>query len=64
MHHFHKHHHGDNGGMSNFALRETGHFSPAQALLHRLFPEAAEYKIPEGEAIEVEADWVPSKDKK
>lgn len=46
MHHFHK-------------MPSTRHFSPAQALLQRLFPEAAEYKLPDRDVIDIDADWVP-----
>lgn len=59
MHHFHNHNQRANGAM-NDVHRETGHFSPAQAILHRLFPEASEYRIPDRKVIDIDADWVPT----
>jgi HSP20 family protein len=47
MHHFHK-------------MLETGYFSPAQALLQRLFPEALEYRLPDRDVVGIDADWVPT----
>ncbi len=59
MHHFHKHYQRPNHEM-NQIHSETGYFSPAQAILHRLFPEASEYRIPDRKIIDIDADWVPT----
>lgn len=47
--------------MHNFEkIPAARHFSPAQALLQRLFPEALEYKLPDRDVVGIDADWVPT----
>jgi HSP20 family protein len=48
--------------ISNWPFRRHGYFSPAQRMLNRLYPEVAEYSVPDRWMLEVETDWVPNTD--
>lgn len=48
-----------NGEFSRFPIKRKWYYSPAQALLHRLYPELQEYNFPDKYKDIVSADWVP-----
>ncbi|MDP2208339.1 MAG: Hsp20/alpha crystallin family protein [Bacteroidota bacterium] len=57
-HHTQKH----NKQNGNLHLHRRLHFSPAQELLHRLYPDLPDYNYADTVENKIDADWVPDVD--
>lgn len=51
-----------NGEHSRFPIQRKWYYSPAQALLHRLYPDLPEYNSPDQFKDIVTTDWIPLMD--
>lgn len=46
----------------NFHLHRRMHFSPAQELLHRLYPDLPDYNYADSRENKIDTDWIPDVD--
>lgn len=48
-----------NGDSSKIPIQRRWYYSPAQALLHRLYPDLPEYSLPDQYRDTINSDWLP-----
>lgn len=60
MHNHHTQKHNKQNGHSHAHGRM--HFSPAQELLHRLYPDLPDYNFADSGESKIDADWIPDVD--